>query len=810
VVALRRLLPLVLILALVLGAAAPASAKSPRGCAPSGVPGGEWRSYGRDSSNTRNQPDEKLITAQDAPLLSPAWTFSTEKGGGAGDITGTPVVADGCVYVATSRGWVFAVNADTGNVVWKSRVPYGGLIYGSVGVAKRRLPAAACTTKRAKKKKRKRKSKRRKANKKKRSANRASAAKRKKSRTRRKKKKRRRAKCAKRKKKKTCKRKRGSKKKSKKKKCKARKKTRRKKSRAESKASAAKRKKARKKRKKATRCGKARRKKTRRKRRRAKSKASAAKRKKSGKKKRKKKAKCKKRKKAAKRKTAGTVYVVVSRNSQQEGCPKGDPCKGPYAVAFDQATGKRVWATRPIDTQNGSEVYGSPVFADRALLIGVSGGAAEIGDEADRFAFQGSMVFLDMDTGRKLRKTWVIHPPKKPDDLFAGAGIWSTPAIDTKSKVAYAGTGNPFKPQAEHRFTNAILKFDVDRGSPSYGRIIGSYKGTVDEYIPGFSKLPCYDFPGNEFPPFSYPQGVGSCGDIDMDFGASPNLFTVDGRQVVGEGQKSGVYHVADRKTMQGVWKQILGPPSQVGGIVGSTAYDGRGVYGPVTVPGYVWAVNPKTGAPRWFGPIADTLHYGPPVASANGAVYSVDLSGFLDVFEARSGALIAKRPLAVGGSGPESFTFGGVSVARNTIYAAVGTIGLGEGFVVAFRPGGASDVVDDVGDTGGGGGGGGGGGSTPGGAIIMAGPQASSTGYATPTMVTRVGGPLSFLNLDLVQHDVVAERLGPDGRPLFRSALVDFGESAPVNGLDRVQAGQTYGFFCSLHPGMRGNLVVR
>ena len=29
------------------------------------------------------------------------------------------------------------------------------------------------------------------------------------------------------------------------------------------------------------------------------------------------------------------------------------------------------------------------------LLIGVSGGSAELGDEADRYAFQGSMNFLD-------------------------------------------------------------------------------------------------------------------------------------------------------------------------------------------------------------------------------------------------------------------------------------------------------------------------------------------------------------------------------------------------------------------------------
>jgi plastocyanin len=81
--------------------------------------------------------------------------------------------------------------------------------------------------------------------------------------------------------------------------------------------------------------------------------------------------------------------------------------------------------------------------------------------------------------------------------------------------------------------------------------------------------------------------------------------------------------------------------------------------------------------------------------------------------------------------------------------------------------------------------------------------------GYATPVMVTQVGGPLSFLNLDVVQHDVVAEEKGPDGRPVFNTKLIGLGETAPVEGLDKVQAGRSYPFYCSLHPGMRGTLSV-
>jgi outer membrane protein assembly factor BamB len=509
----------------------------------------------------------------------------------------------------------------------------------------------------------------------------------------------------------------------------------------------------------------------------------------------------------------GAVFVAASRTRAADNCARGEKCIGPYVAAFNQATGKLAWASKPLDTQTGADVYGSPVFAGGALVIGVSGGSAELGDEADRYAFQGSMNFIGVDRGRRLRKTYTIHAPGRPKDNYAGAGIWSTPAIDRREKVAFVGSANPFKPQAEHAHSDAVLKFDVNRRHKRrFGKIIGSYKGLVDEYFPGVSKAPCYDVPGN--PPPYYPQGIGSCGDLDLDFGAAPNLITgPKGRKLVGAGQKSGVYHIFDAHTMKPVRKQLVGPPSSVGGIVGSTAYDGKSVFGPITAPGYLWSIRADTAALRWAAPVLDGAHWGPPVAVANGVVYSVDLTGFLDAYDARTGVLLAKRPLMLGGSRPPTLAWGGVSVARNTIYASVGIESLQEGYVVAFKPGGPTDIPDDIEDTvggiGGGGGGGGGGGSGASGAIV-AGPGAVYTTYATPVMTTRKDGDLSFVNLDAPQHDVTAVDKAPDGTPVFKSRLGGIGEVVPIEGLNRVQSGRSYAFFCSLHPGMRGTLIVR
>jgi polyvinyl alcohol dehydrogenase (cytochrome) len=629
--------------------ALPSGAASAAACGPVKHAGGDWPSMGHDQSNTRNQPAEKTIGPVEAALLAPVWSFSASSAGGSGDFTGTPVIADGCLYVGSNDGWIFAANADTGAKVWATHVSEEGGINSSVTVQD------------------------------------------------------------------------------------------------------------------------------------------------------------------------GQVYAAVARVGS------------PFVTALDQKTGRVLWKTT-VDNQPGADVYGSPVIVDGVLLEGVSGGSAELGDEADRYAFQGSFNLLE--TGRSphstkapgtvLRKTWTIHPPSaKPKDDFAGAAIWSTPAVDPVAKVAYVGAGNPFRPQAEHKHTDAVLKFDIDRTSRHFGEVVASYKGTIDEYVPQFSELPCEDIPGNPAP--WYPQGIGQCGDLDMDFGASPNLFTLpDGRKVVGTGQKSGVYHVVDAKTMKPVWTQLVGPPSAVGGIVGSTAVAGGQVFGPITIGGYLWSVDQATGGPKWVEPIGDGAHWGNPVSTANGVVYTMDFRGFLDAFDAATGAPLMERSLLVGGPTAPTNSWGGVSIARGTVYAAVGMTGLPDGQVVALRPLSSGAPVPVPGGVP----------APPGGPEdevaprIVAGPQAQFSGYLTPAMVLSKGsGRVIYNNLDVVRHDVVQDprtdgvagngkdpwckRYAKGKCPVFMSPLLGLGESAELRGLKNTVVGKTYTFYCSLHPGMRGSLAV-
>src|SRR4051812_41593577 len=63
-------------------------------------------------------------------------------------------------------------------------------------------------------------------------------------------------------------------------------------------------------------------------------------------------------------------------------------------------------------------------------------------------------------------------------------------------------------------------------------------------------------------------------------------------------------------------------------------------------------------------------------------------------------------------------------------------------------------------------------------------------------------GETLTFQNLDLQNHDVTANDKGSDGKPLFASSTIGFGQNAKVEGAQKLGPG-TYKFYCSVHPFM-------
>ena len=110
--------------------------------------------------------------------------------------------------------------------------------------------------------------------------------------------------------------------------------------------------------------------------------------------------------------------------------------------------------------------------------------------------------------------------------------------------------------------------------------------------------------------------------------------------------------------------------------------------------------------------------------------------------------------------------------------------------------------------------------------AVAAAVPGSFAAGFATPVVVAAPGEAITFVNADPAPHNFVADGVylsKKDAKksewctaftvktcPLFWSPTIAAGETTEVEGVDRLEAGQRYPFFCSVHPGMKGTLVVR
>ena len=81
---------------------------------------------------------------------------------------------------------------------------------------------------------------------------------------------------------------------------------------------------------------------------------------------------------------------------------------------------------------------------------------------------------------------------------------------------------------------------------------------------------------------------------------------------------------------------------------------------------------------------------------------------------------------------------------------------------------------------------------------------------FVTTEVTIAPGERLTFTSQDpLAPHNVTARDNGADGLPLFSSATIGGGDTAPVNGTDKLVAG-VYAFFCTIHPTlMNGTLTV-
>ena len=76
-----------------------------------------WPLAGQNLFNTHSQPGEDQISPANVASLVQKWTLTT-----AGNVTATPTVTQGVVYVPDMGGQLWAVNADSGKVRWSRSI----------------------------------------------------------------------------------------------------------------------------------------------------------------------------------------------------------------------------------------------------------------------------------------------------------------------------------------------------------------------------------------------------------------------------------------------------------------------------------------------------------------------------------------------------------------------------------------------------------------------------------------------------------------------------------------------------------------
>jgi polyvinyl alcohol dehydrogenase (cytochrome) len=370
--------------------------------------------------------------------------------------------------------------------------------------------------------------------------------------------------------------------------------------------------------------------------------------------------------------------------------------RGARVMAIDAATGDLRWITQ-IETHPAATVSNSPVVVGDRVYFGTSGLGGVL--------FRGSVVALDAHTGRIIWKRYTV--PAEPVG-FSGGVVLAPPVIDLTRGLLYQSVGD-LHAQPESvtsclaaaggwsescfpagSYFASVLALDLRTGEPRWSfRAVGA-----DAW-----QLACGHLPAS----------VTWCPAVDdslaWDFtGSGPNLFRVriDGRwrDVIGVGQKSGVYWALDRDTGELLWNTLVGPGStradglQQGGMEWGTAMDGSRIYaaiGNVGLQSYIlqpsgvlahagsWsALDPANGRILWQTADPQDAADTAPLTAANGVVYAGSMAQTGDqmyALDAATGQILWR--FASGGS-----VNSGPAIVDGTVYwgSGYGRLGLGSG----------------------------------------------------------------------------------------------------------------------------------
>ncbi|HEY0749467.1 MAG TPA: PQQ-binding-like beta-propeller repeat protein [Steroidobacteraceae bacterium] len=280
---------------------------------------------------------------------------------------------------------------------------------------------------------------------------------------------------------------------------------------------------------------------------------------------------------------------------------------GGAVYALDAQKGTLLWRVQ-VDTHPSARIVGAPTLYNDRLYVAV-GSNEEKSSANPNYScctFRGSVAAIDIGTGRVLWKSYTVLEVPQPTHTNsagvqqfgpAGAAIASSPAIDAKRGVLYVGTAGSAT-GVEQSLTDAVAAFDLSDGKLRWVKQL-TVPGQVA--LSGFSSAPVLrTLPsGNDILLAGQISGV--VYGLDPDHGGEILWQTRIGAPSVGG---AGVPSTSS-----------VGPPNVAGadsgGIASGMAIDHRSLYvalsgalaQPSNTTGSLWALDPKTGIPRWHTP---------------------------------------------------------------------------------------------------------------------------------------------------------------------------------------------------------------
>lgn len=301
--------------------------------------------------------------------------------------------------------------------------------------------------------------------------------------------------------------------------------------------------------------------------------------------------------------------------------------------AIDRTSGAANW-TLELDAAPNASIWSSPVIWDGTIYVGVASIAKEVG-------FRGSVVALDQASGDLLWRTFMV--PEGAD----GAGVFAVPAIDVERGMLYVGT------------QNAYSESPAPYGDPLSVVALSAWDGRV-------------------WWRFAAPEHDGETAPIDdVGFSASPNLFSaeVDGetRDLVGVGQKSGVYWALDRDTGEEVWQATVSPAGFLGGMEGTSAYADGVVVVPATdwpefegpATGLVTGLDAANGETLWT--VEQTAPAASPAAISDDVAFQAGFDGMIHAYALADGAKLWSYDMGASASG-------GLGIAEGVVVVGAAT----------------------------------------------------------------------------------------------------------------------------------------